>query len=104
LDRLASIEAATASEPAPVHRLGALAVRIVEDAERLWQKLRLANAERDRLIAMADQWWRIRPNDAPAARALLYRLGPQHYGDRVRLAWARSGANASEPNWRELDG
>jgi poly(A) polymerase len=33
---------------------------------------------------------------------LLYRLGPDRFGDRVLLAWARSGAGAGDPAWRQL--
>jgi hypothetical protein len=36
------------------------------------------------------------------ARALLYRLGPEYYRDRVVLAWARSGAEAADLSWRAL--
>jgi tRNA nucleotidyltransferase/poly(A) polymerase len=34
-----------------VQRLGALGARIPEDAERLWQRLRLSNAEHERLTS-----------------------------------------------------
>jgi poly(A) polymerase len=86
----------------PVRRFGALAVRIVEDAERLRERLRLANAEHERLAAMADGWWRIVPADEVPARALLYRLGPQQFTDRVLLAWSRSPAGAGDAAWRAL--
>ena len=100
---MVTVEAATGSEPDPVRRLGALAILVLEDAERLWQRLRLANVERERLQSMAEGWWRISPRDGEqAARALLYRLGPQHYVDRVRLAWARAHADASDAAWRAL--
>jgi poly(A) polymerase len=35
-------------------------------------------------------------------RALLYRLGPDRFADRVLLAWARSGAAADDKTWRAL--
>ena len=44
-----------------MRRLGALAVVIAEDAERLAAKLRLTNAEHERLVSLADAWWRISP-------------------------------------------
>ena len=76
---------------------------IVEDAERLWQRLRLSNAEHERLAAMGDGWWRVAPAmGAQAAHALLYRLGPARFTDRVLLAWARSGTAATDTAWREL--
>jgi poly(A) polymerase len=87
----------------PVRELGALAVQIVEDAERLWQRLRLSNAEYEQLAAMGDAWWRIAPAmSAQAAHALIYRLGPARFTDRVLLAWARSGTAATDTAWREL--
>ena len=46
---MAKVETALGLAPDPVRRLGALGVRIAEDAVRLWQRLRLANAEHDRL-------------------------------------------------------
>jgi poly(A) polymerase len=85
-----------------VRRLGALAVRITEDAARLWQRLRLANAEHDRLAYMAMAWWRVRPGDDKAARVLLYRLGPERFTDRTLLAWARLRAPADDASWRAM--
>src|SRR5262249_4633390 len=77
---------------------------VVEDAERLWQRLRLTNAEHDRLASMADAWWHVAPDDESAARALLYRLGPQRFMDRVLLAWARSPAGVADPAWPAVAG
>ncbi len=94
------VEAALGVEPDPIRRLGALGVWIVEDAERLWQRLRLSNVEHARLDSMADRWWRMTPGDG--AQALLYRLGPQRFVDRGLLAWARSSAGAADRAWREL--
>jgi poly(A) polymerase len=59
--RIAEIEAALDLAPDPIRRLAALNVLIVEDAERLWQRLRLANAEHEWLASMADGWWRVSP-------------------------------------------
>jgi poly(A) polymerase len=98
------LEAELSIAPDPVRRLAALGVNLVEDAERLRERLRLANVEYERIASMADGWWRI---DASAgeqdAKALLYRLGAQSYGDRVLLAWSRVWEEgvASKP-WRNL--
>ncbi|MFL9827747.1 CCA tRNA nucleotidyltransferase [Rhodoplanes sp. SY1] len=82
--------------PDPTRRLGALAVLIAEDAERLRERLRLTNAESERLAAMAEGWWRLCATTSEAeAKALLYRLGPVPYADRMLLAWTRAGAGAS---------
>lgn len=102
---IATAEAAAGLPADPVRRLGALAVAIPEDAERLWQKLRLSNSEHERLTAMADGWWRIAPATAEQeGRVLLYRLGPVRFVDRVLLAWARAGAGAGaeDAGWRKL--
>ena len=81
----------------------ALAVMVAEDAERLWQKLRLTNNEHARLASMAEGWRRISPTeDEKAARALLYRLKGERYTDRVLLAWARSQGSAHDQDWRAL--
>jgi len=100
---MTKVEAALGLAPDPLRRLAALAVQVVEDAERLWQRLRLSNAEHERLESMADGWWRVAPTGAANdGRALLYRLGPQRFTDRVLLAWARSQDGAADVAWHEL--
>jgi poly(A) polymerase len=102
-ENMAKAEAASAAAPDSARRLGALGVAIVEDAERLWQKLRLTNAEYARLAAMAENWRHIAPAmGEAAARALLYRLKPGHFTDCALLAWARSDANTQDNAWRAL--
>jgi poly(A) polymerase len=101
-ENIVKVEAASGAEPDAVRRLGALAVSVAEDSERLAQKLRLANAETDRLLAL-EGWWRVVPMaDEHAAHALLYHLGPQSFVDRVLLAWARSKAGAADQAWHHL--
>jgi poly(A) polymerase len=89
-ENMAKVEMAAGVQADAVQRLGALGARIPEDAERLWQRLRLSNAEHERLESMADAWWRVSPGNDKEARALLYRLGPERFVDRVLLAWSRS--------------
>jgi poly(A) polymerase len=97
------VEHAIGLAPDPVRRLGALGVMVIEDAERLWQRLRLTNAEYERLISIAEGWRRMSqaPNEAQA-RALLYRLGVEHYTDHALLAWARSNAGVHDSSWNAL--
>jgi poly(A) polymerase len=86
-----------------VRRLGALAVSVVEDAERLRERLRLANAEHERLTSMADAWWRISSAASEhEGRVLLYRLGPERFTDRVLVAWTRAPEGAADAHWRAL--
>ncbi len=101
-ENMAKVEAKIGAAPDPVRRLGALNVLIAEDAERLSERLRLANAETERLRAL-EGWRQIEPaNGESAARALLYQLGAPSYVDRVLIAWARSPAGAADPAWSAL--
>ena len=87
----------------PVRRLGALAVSIDEDAERLRGRLRLSNAEHERLVCMAQHWRHVGPEKGEqSARSLLYRLSHEAYVDAVLLAWARSNAGAEDLSWHTL--
>lgn len=100
--KMVEIERALGVEPDPVRRLGALGVMVREDAQRLAARLRLSNAESERLLAL-DGWWRVIPAlSEQAAHALLYELGPQSFSDRVLLAWAHGQEGASDPAWRAL--
>ena len=101
-EMMAKIAAASGLAADPVRRLGALALAVGEDAERLWQKLRLTNSEHERLASMAEGWWRVKPGDEQAARALLYRLGPEKFTDRVLLAWAHSSAGVHDRDWHAM--
>ncbi len=101
-EKLVEREAALGLEPDPVRRLGALGVAVREDAARLAERLRLSNAETERLLAL-DGWWRVAPaaGEQPA-HALLYQLGPQSFVDRVLLAWAHASADAADADWHAL--
>lgn len=102
-EKMIAIEASAGEKPDAVRRLGALAVFIEEDAVRLFERLRLSNAERDRLCSMAHGWWRFGAGLTPrAARALLYRVGPLGFADRALLAWSRSQDAADDSRWSEL--
>jgi poly(A) polymerase len=102
-ENMAKVEAAIGVEPNAVRRLGALAVAVPEDAERLWQKLRLANSEHERLASMGEGWRGISPiHGEKAAKVLLYRLRPQQFTDRVLLGWSRSDATAHDAGWHAL--
>ena len=102
-EEMTAIEAAAGERPDAVRRLGALAVLVEEDAQRLFERLRLSNAERDRLQVMADGWWRVGADlSSQSARALLYRLGQAGYADRLLLAWSRSQDGPGDSRWRDL--
>lgn len=100
---MTKVEPACDLWPDAARRLAALGVWIADDAERLWQRLRLTNAEHRRLTSMATDWWRVSPAmGEAAARALIYRLGPDDFTERVLLAWTRSDAGAADDAWRDL--
>ncbi|MDB5598688.1 MAG: tRNA nucleotidyltransferase [Xanthobacteraceae bacterium] len=102
-ENMAKVEAAVGLKADPVRRLGALGVFIADDATRLWQVLRLTNAEHERLASMGEAWWRLTIHTTEAeARVFLYRLGPEKYVDRVLLAWARSPQGAADADWHHL--
>jgi poly(A) polymerase len=100
---LMKVEAAAKLPKDAVRHLGALGVFIVEDADRLRERLRLANAEYDRLRSMGDCWWRISPQAGEqAAKALLYRIGAENFRDRAVIALARSQAKDNDQAWLDL--
>jgi poly(A) polymerase len=102
-ENMRKVEVALGLAADPVRQLGALAVRVVEDAERLWQRLRLSNVEHERLRSMATQWRGLSPAiGQKGVRALLYRIGAGRFLDRVLIAWTRSQAGAADAAWHDL--
>jgi poly(A) polymerase len=101
--KMVELEKGMKLPPDSVRRLGALAVSVIEDADRLRERLRLANVEHDRLILMAEEWRNASPQEGERANArLLYGLGSDAFADVVLLAWARSTADVEDPFWRTL--
>ncbi len=97
------LEVTLGLRPDPVRRLGALDVSVIEDADRLRERLRVANVEYERLRSMGDGWWHVSSAwDEQRARVLLYRLGGERFIDRVLLAWTRSPEGAADESWRAL--
>lgn len=88
--------------PDAVRHLGALAVQTEEDAARLGERLRLSNAEQNRLALMAAHWRAVSPGADRAMRALLYRLAPDAFVDAVLLSWSRSPERATGDQWLAL--
>jgi poly(A) polymerase len=100
---MVAIEDALSLPADAMRRLAALAVLVAEDAERLWQKLRLSNAEYASLTAMAEGWRRISPSlGENQQRALAYRLGADVLTDQVLLGFARAGVPVTDQDWRAL--
>ena len=96
LSRLIAIEAERHHGPDALLRLGALAIAIPEDAERLRERLRLANAEADRLRSAAAALIPLHGIKAPPSfhglKTLLFNAGRETARDALALAQADSGA------------
>ena len=95
LRRLIAIEAHRSRAPDAVLRLAALAVAIPEDADRLRDRLRLANAEHERIrsaaVALVGLHGIAAPPSPDALRALLYNAGREAARDALALAESESG-------------
>lgn len=93
----------------PIRRLAALLDGGAAAAEAVAERLRLSNAERDRLVAMAGGPWPVADSDGVARRRLLYRLRAERFRDAALYAWADalSGSAAScrrAQDWIDLLG
>jgi len=102
---LIALEAARSEPPDALLRLAALSVSIVEDADRLREKLRLSNAEHERLAALAGALEALHGHSAPPGpgelRALLFARGRQGARDAIRLAQVDAGAGAEEARFAQ---
>jgi poly(A) polymerase len=95
-------DAEAGTPPAVAPRLTILACRIQEDVLRVSTRLRLANAERDRMTSTLTAAASVAAlRDARATRRLLYRLGAERFRDGVVYAAAWSGA-ADFTSWLDL--
>jgi poly(A) polymerase len=106
LDRfngMVAIEDDQLFENDPVLRLAALLPDDQVGAVQFAERLRLSNAERDRITAAlaptpAFKSW-MSPREI---RRALYRLGAQPFRDLAKLAWARADRTATTPQWRGM--
>jgi len=100
--RLAAIEAGLGRNADPLLGLAALALKPGCPSEPFATRLRLSNADSERLQRLTLPDPAFHP-DRPEreARAFLYRFGIDAFRDGVLMAWARSGAAADDAGWRE---
>jgi poly(A) polymerase len=102
LRRLMEIESALGIEADLIARLSALFMEIPADAETLASALRLSNAQRDALEASAEISGAHTPQATiEDAHRAIYKSGQDTFARAVRIAWARSGASASDAAWHE---
>jgi poly(A) polymerase len=101
LNHLIGLELFRAEPPDPVLRLGALAVRVGEDAERLRERLRLSNAETARLASSARACETLHGLTAPPTLSELWTLLIERGRDAARdaITFAALDANpAADPS------
>jgi poly(A) polymerase len=107
LSRLVAIEAERGRKPDPLLRLAALGVAIPEDAERLRERLRLANSEAERLRSAAAALIGLHGTEAPPSRhrltTLLFGAGREAARDALMLAQAESEAPATDEAFAAAD-
>lgn len=73
-----------------------------DGARALARRLKLANEERDRLVAaLGDEEKIVSYMSLKEMRRTIYRLGAQAFRDRVMLAWAAAGGGKAQA-WRAL--
>jgi tRNA nucleotidyltransferase/poly(A) polymerase len=100
--RLVGFESTVASSPSAAIRLAALACAIAEDVQRIAERLRLANSDRDAILAALAAARAISdPSNERAARAVLYRHAPA-WQSGIMLAFALGKAGGDEATWRRL--
>ncbi|PTW54973.1 poly(A) polymerase [Breoghania corrubedonensis] len=84
-------------------RLAALSCFVQEDVDRLFERLRLSNAEAGRMALVLVAASSFSPAlDDIACRERLYRLGHETAIDAALLAWCRVAAGAQDQSWRRL--
>lgn len=94
---LVAAEAAHGISPDPMRRLMILVPRDPATVQALAGRLRLSNAERDRLLAWADPDLPVLGSaDAAAVRAGLYRFGAQAVLDRALVDFAAGGSDFTD--------
>ena len=107
LAHLVAIEEARGVEPDALLRLAALAVVIAEDADRLHERLRLANAEWRRLASAASALTPLHgieaPPDVRGLRTLLFEAKRRAARDALMLAQAESSAGADDAAFAGAD-
>jgi poly(A) polymerase len=102
-ERLVTIETEMLFSEDPLLRLASLLPDNPAKAAALAERLRLSNAQRDRLVAALTPEPRLVSWMSPKeTRRLVYRLGAEALCDRVTLAWAASDRPAATTQWRAL--
>ncbi len=103
LERAIAIETADGSKPDALLRLAALGVFVQDDAERLAERFRLSNAERDRLLGAAAALTRLHGATAApetyALRRVMFAFGRRAASDALMLAQADAPVSSRDPDF-----
>ncbi|MCR5877374.1 CCA tRNA nucleotidyltransferase [Phenylobacterium sp. J367] len=100
---LVAIESEQLFEADAVLRLAALLPQDQIAATGMSERLRLSNADRDRLVAAAAPTPKLKSWMSPREiRRAVYRLGHGAFRDRAKLAWAEANRTAVGPQWRGM--
>ncbi len=102
-DGMVAIEADQLFETDAVLRLAALLPDDQLGAAKLAERLRLSNADRDRLAAALAPTPELKSWMSPREiRRAVYRIGGAVFRDRAKLSWARETRTATTPQWRGM--
>jgi poly(A) polymerase len=102
-EALVEIEADQLFENDPVLRLAALLPDDQMAAARLAERLRLSNADRDRIVAAVAPTPALKSWMSPREiRRAIYRETQKGFRDRAKLSWAASARTAANMQWRGL--
>jgi len=103
LEHLARIEGESFFTPDPVLRLAALLPSDPAAVETLSRKLKLSNADAERLVDLAGARERVVSYlSVKEMRKLSYWLGAARFKDRVFLKWAEDPKESNAVQWRAL--
>ncbi|ACG79285.1 tRNA nucleotidyltransferase/poly(A) polymerase [Phenylobacterium zucineum HLK1] len=100
---LVAIESEQLFETEAVLRLAALLPADQLAAAKLAERLRLSNADRDRIVAALATSPALKSWMSPREiRRAVYREGQAAFRDRAKLAWARAPESAAASQWRGM--
>ncbi|HEY1636952.1 MAG TPA: CCA tRNA nucleotidyltransferase [Rhizomicrobium sp.] len=104
LERLVEIDRTNFfTAPDPLLRLAAMLPNDLSLADAVANRLKLSNADRERLRDLAGAKEKIVSYlSIREVRRLLYRLGRERFKDRVRLRWAEDHKESNAVQWRAL--
>lgn len=103
LEQMTATDAANFFPADPVLRLAALLPADRAQASEVAERLKLSNANRVRIEDLAGAREKIVSYlSIREVRKALYRLGPQPFRDRARLAWADDPKSSNAIQWRAL--